>query len=138
MFREKGILKAIWAGMFILCMVLGFLPAQSGGNRVMLVLLAVAFFAAPGWLVWVSYEKKDTKTLKLVRNLSLISLAGTLVLIIANMMSVLGPEWLGNLLYYILVIFSTPMVCGQYWVLSLALWAALLWGSIFALRKLKT
>jgi len=137
MLKEQGIVKTIWAGMFILCMVLGFLPPQTGASRVLLVILALVFFAAPGWLVWISYEKKDVQSLKLVRLLSLLSLSGTLVMIVVNMLSVLWPEWLGNLLYYILVILSTPMICGQYWVLSLTLWAALLWSSIFMLRKLK-
>ena len=137
MLRDKGILKAIWAGMFILCGVLGFLPAQEGANRVLLVILAVVFFAAPGWLVWVSLEKKDLATLKLIRLLSLISLVGTMVLIVCNLFSVLGPQWLGDILYYALVILSTPMICGHYWVLSLTLWAGLLWGSILALRQLK-
>lgn len=136
MLKDKGILQAIWAGMFILCGVLGFLPPQEGANRVLLVILAVLFFAAPGWLIWVSFEKKDTATLKRVRLLSVISLAGTLVLLVANMMSVLAPGWLGDLLYYVLVIVSTPMICGHYWVLSLGLWAALLWGSILALKRL--
>lgn len=135
MLKDKGILKAIWAGMFILCCVLGFLPSQTGANRVLMVLLAVLFFAAPGWLVWVSLQKKDVQSLKLVRNLSLLSLAGTLVLIVANLLSVLGPTWLGDLLYYMLLVVSTPMLCGHYWVLSLMLWAILLWSSLLALRK---
>ena len=138
MLTDKGILKAIWAGMYILCCVLGFLPEQSGANRVLLMILAVAFFAAPGWLVWVSLGKKDIATLKLVRLLSLLSLCGTVLLIVCNLFSVLGPQWLGDVLYYALVILSTPMICGHYWVLSLTLWAALLWGSIFALKKLTT
>lgn len=136
MLKDKGILKAIWVGMFLLCCVLGFLPTQTGANRVMMVMLTVLFFAAPGWLVWVSYEKKDRKTLKLVRSISGASLGGTLVLIVANLLSVLGSEILGDILYYLLVIWSTPMLCGHYWVLSLCLWAALLWGSMLALRKL--
>ena len=137
MLKDKGVLKAIWAGMFILCGVLGFLPAQEGANRVLLVALAVLFFAAPGWLIRVSYVNQDAKQLILVRNLSLASLVGTLVLIVANLMSVLGSEALGDALYYILAAWSTPMFCGHYWVLSLTLWAALLWGSLLALRKLK-
>ena len=137
MFSDKGILKAIWAGMFILCGVLGFLPAQEGANRVLLVSFAVLFFAAPGRLVWVSLRKKDVGQLKLVRNLSLLSLAGTLILVMANMLSVLGSQALGTTLHYFLGIWSTPMFCGHYWVLSLGLWAALLWGSLLALKQCK-
>ena len=137
MLKDKGILKAIWVGMWILCGVLGYLPPQEGANAVLLAVLAVGFFAAPGWLVWVSYGKGDLGQVKLVRNVSLISLAGTLVLIVANMMSVLGTPELGNALYSILAAWSVPMFCGQYWALSLLLWAMLLWGSQLALRKAK-
>ena len=135
MLRDKGILKAIWAGMFIVCSVLGFLPPQTGANRVLLVILTVLFFVAPGWLVWVSYTKGDRATLRLVRLLCAISLGSTVFLLICNFLSVLGPAWLGNVLYYALVIFSTPMLCGHYWVLSLLLWSALLWSSHAALKK---
>ena len=137
MIKDKGILKAIWAGLFLLCSVLGFLPEQSGANRVLLVIFAVAFFAPPARLIWVSYREKDLGQLRLVRNLSLLSLGGTMVLILCNLLSVLGSENLGDGLYYLLAFWSTPMFCGHYWVLSLLLWALLLWGSIFALGKCK-
>ncbi len=137
MLQDKGILKAIWAGMFILCGVLGLLPSQTGANRVLLMVFAVLFFAPPAWLIRVSYQKKDASQIKWVRNMSLLSLGGTVVLIVANLMSVLGSQALGDGLYYILAAWSTPMFCGHYWVLSLGLWAMLLWGSLLALRKLQ-
>jgi hypothetical protein len=40
----------------------------------------------------------------------------------------------GNLLHILLIIVSAPMVCGQYWVLSLFLWACLM---IWAQKLLK-
>ena len=138
MLKDKGVLKAIWAGMFIFCCVLGFLPSQTGANRVLMVILAVLFFVVPGWLVWLSLQDKDRATLKLVMRLSFLSLLSTMVLIVANLLSVLGPTWLGDVLYYLLLVVSTPMLCGHYWVLSLTLWAVLLWGSMLALKTLKT
>lgn len=137
MLRDKSFLKAIWAGMFILCCVLGFLPSQKGVAKVLMMALTVLFFAAPGYLVWLSWQRCDVQQLKLVRNLSIISLCGALVLIMANLFSVLGPTWLGDVLYYALVIVSTPMVCGHHWVLSLTLWAVLLWSCVMALRSLQ-
>ena len=137
MLKEKGLWKAIWAGMYLLCAVLGFLPPQEGGNRIMLVIFAVLFFAPPAWLLWLSYRNNDLPTLKLLRLLSAVSLGGTLVLIVLNFLSVLWPGWLGDVLYFLLVILSVPMACSQYWVLSLGLWAALLWASILALRQLQ-
>ena len=137
MLKEKGLWKAIWAGMYLLCAVLGFLPPQEGGNRIMLVIFAVLFFAPPAWLLWLSYRDSDLPTLKLLRLLSALSLGSTMALIILNFLSVLWPDWLGDFLYFLLLVLSVPMLCGQYWVLSLMLWAILLWGSLLALGNLR-
>ena len=40
-----------------------------------------------------------------------------------------------DVLYALLVILSTPMVCSQIWVISLVLWAALMWTCISVLSK---
>ena len=137
MLKEKGLWKAIWAGMYLLCAVLGFLPPQEGGNRIMLVIFAVLFFAPPAWLLWLSYRDSDLPTLKLLRLLSALSLGSTMALIVLNFLSVLWPDWLGDFLYFLLLVLSVPMLCGQYWVLSLMLWAILLWGSLLALGNLR-
>ena len=138
MFKDKGILKAIWAGMFILCAVMGFLQEPTGATKVMLTVFAILFFLPPGLDVWYSFQRKDAAELRLVRNLCLISLGSTTVLLVANVLSVLGSSTaLGDWLYYALVILSVPMVCGQYWAYSLLLWAGLLWCSIAALGKIK-
>ena len=137
MLKEKGLWKAIWAGRYLLCAVLGFLPPQEGGNRIMLVIFAVLFFAPPAWLLWLSYRDSDLPTLKLLRLLSALSLGSTMALIILNFLSVLWPDWLGDFLYFLLLVLSVPMLCGQYWVLSLMLWAILLWGSLLALGNLR-
>ena len=137
MLKDKGILKAIWAGMYILCGVLSFLPAPSGGNKVLFILLALLFFAPPFADIYFSWQRNDQKELRLLRLLSLVSLGATLVLLVANVLSVLGGEALGNVLYYLLVLSSVPMICGQYWAYSLLLWAVLLWCSVAALKKRK-
>ena len=138
MLKDKGILKAIWVGMYLLCLILSFLPAQEGANRVLLVLFAVLFFAAPGYLIWISLNNRDLATLRLIRLLSLVCLVGTTVAIVCNFLSILGPDWLGDVLYFLLLVLSVPMICGHYWVLSLTLWAALLWGSVLAIKKLRS
>lgn len=137
MLKDKGILKALWAGMYILCMVLSFLPSPSGGNKVLLMLLAALFFAPPFADVYFSWKRKDQNELRLLRLLCLVSLGATLVLLVANVLSVLGGEALGNVLYYLLVLVSVPMICGQYWAYSLLLWAILLWCTMAALGKRK-
>lgn len=139
MLKDKGILKAIWAGMFVVCCVLGFLTEVRGAAKVLLIVLSVLFFAPAYADVYFAWKSKDTRELRLVRNLCLISLVSTLVVLVANMLSVLGrSEALGQGLYYVLAVVSTPMLCGQYWVYSLLLWAVLLWCCIAALYKQKT
>lgn len=138
MFKDKGILKALWVGMFILCGVLGFLQVTQTGAKVLLMMLSLLFFAPPFADLYFSWQRRDVAELRLVRNICLVSLGGTLVLLVANLLSVLSKSyWIGNVLYYLLVVVSVPMLCGQYWAYSLLLWAILLWCCIVTLRKLK-
>ena len=48
----------------------------------------------------------------------------------ANFLAALGSPGLGSFLHVLLVIGSAPMVCSNYWVLSLFLWAVLLVTSL--------
>ncbi|MBP3674679.1 MAG: hypothetical protein J6J18_12705 [Oscillospiraceae bacterium] len=131
---NKKLYFALWGGLFAACAGLGFIGTATGFLKVLLVLLAIAFFI-PGFLLLnLASKTGDRHTLALIRSLSALSLGLTLVLLVANFLSVLGSETLGSILYYVLVIVSTPMVCGQYWVLSLFLWAYLMIGSHKALK----
>ena len=71
-----------------------------------------------------------------MRNLSALSLGLTLAVLILNFMSALGSETLGNVLYYVLVVVSAPMICSGYWVLSLFLWACVLMVSLSQLKRI--
>ena len=138
MFKDKGILKALWAGMFIVCGVLGFISQPGSAAKVLMIILSVLFFVPPFTDVYFSVQRKDTAELRLVRNLCLISLGTTMAVLVANVLSVLSKSpVLGDILYYTLVIVSTPMICFQYWGYSLLLWAILLWSCIAALKKYK-
>lgn len=134
---DKGVLKALWAGMFIFCAILGFIPEPEGLNKWMLTFFSLLFFLPAGFLLWQSYQAGDRKELALIRNLSILSLSVTVVVLVINMLSVLFSETVGNVLYWVLIVVSSPMVCSQIWALSLFLWACLLWCSISAMRKLK-
>ena len=125
----------LWAGLFILCAGLGFIPEPAGFLRFFLTALSILFFLPPAMLVYFAGKQGDKLTLKLIRNLSAASLGLTLGLLIANFMSLMAPEALGNVLYGILVIVSSPMVCSGYWVLSLFLWACLLMACLKLLKK---
>ena len=132
---KKSVCFALWGVLFILCAGLGFIPEPAGVLRWLLAVVSVLFFLPPALLVSRAGKENDTHTLKLVRNLSALSLLLTLILLVLNFLTAMGSELLGTVLYYVLVIVSSPMVCSGYWVLSLFLWACLLVVSGKQLRK---
>ncbi len=129
------LLFILWGAGFVLCAGLGFIPEPQGFAGVALTALSLFFFVPPGLLVCRSHKAGDGATLRLVRNLSIASLGLTLGLLVANFLSVLWPESMGDLVHTILIIVSSPMVCSGYWALSLFLWACLLFWSVSCLRK---
>lgn len=134
---KKQYLYALWGGMFALCAAFGFIPAPGTALKILMTLISVAFFIPGILLLHLSAQSGDRELAALVRNLAAASLALTLILIIVNFFSVLGSEVLGNILYSILVIVSSPMVCSGYWALSLFLWACLMIGAIRILKQKK-
>ena len=126
---KQKLLFALWGGMFILCALLGFIPEPAGVVRGGLTLCALCFFLPPFGLLLISRKKGDKNTILLLRNLSAASLGLTLVVLTANFAAFAGSESLGNMLHILLVILSTPMVCGGNWLVSLFLWACLLVAS---------
>ena len=132
---KKSVLLALWAALFVLCALLGFFRQPEGALQPLLTVLSVLFFAPGAILLRQASRKPDRPTVLLVRNLSALSLLLTMVLLVLNMLSVTGSQWLGDMLYYVLVIVSSPMVCSGYWALSLFLWACLLVVSGNMLKK---
>ena len=128
---EKKNLYYLWGGLFILTALLGFITEPNGFLKALMVLAALGFFIPPALLL----KQGDARDVKLVRNLSLASLGTTAVLLVLNVMSVLASEAVGTGLYALLTFLSAPMVCSQYWALSLFLWACLLMVSLKKLKK---
>ena len=126
--KNKSLL-AIWGIFYIICAGLGFIPEPEGTVRIFLTAISVLFFVPPAILLFDAFSAGDEKTIRLIRLLSALSLALTLVLLTANFLAALGASWLGTLLHILLVIGSAPMLCSNYWVLSLFLWAVLLVAS---------
>lgn len=127
--RKK--LYAAWGTMYILSAGLGFIHNPNGLMKAIMVMLMVAHFV-PGFLL---LYKGDPRDRQLVRNLSIASLAATLVVLVANVLSIRCSEAVGNVLYSILVIVSAPMVCGQYWAISMFFWACLMITAITKKKK---
>ena len=132
--KEKT-LYGIWLFLFILCAGLGFIPEPAGFGKVILVILAILFFV-PGMLLLVNAIRAgNKKTVLLIRKISTASLVLTLALLVANVFSVSASATVGNILYGLLTVVSAPMICGQYWFLSMFLWACLLIGSLTRPKK---
>ena len=127
----------IWGGLFILCALLGFIPQPEGFLKAMLILFSVAFFIPGFVLLFRAAKKKDLSLLKTIVILCLVSLGSTLLFLVLNFLSGRGSLLAGNLLYGFLVIFSSPMVCAQYWVVSLFLWACRLMTGLSFIKKAK-
>ncbi len=119
-----------WGVLFVLCAGFGFIQGAEGLLKAIMVLLAAAFFVVPGILVW----KGDRQDVQMVRNLSIASLVLTLVALLINFVSVQSSQAAGDVMYGILVIVSSPMICSQYWAVSMFCWAFLM---IWAIKKLK-
>lgn len=126
-----------WLYLFILCAVLGFIPEPTGFFKFLFVLIAMGFFV-PGFVLLVKADHRDQiKTIRLIRNLAIAALALAMVLIILNFLSALMSAVWGSVFYYMLVVLASPLVCGQYWALTLFCWACLMVYAISLLRKRK-
>ncbi len=136
---SKKTVFVLWGVLFIVCAGLGFIPGfsqeVSGAVQGVLTALSLLFFAPPGYFLYQASREGDGKTLRLLRNLSAASLAGTVLVLILNVLSAFASETVGNVLHGILILVSTPMMCSGYWVLSLFLWACILMVSLSLLKK---
>lgn len=119
----------LWAGMFILTAGLSFIPQPGGFLKFCLVLVSLGFFVPPACLLKDAEKRGDSMNIRIVRNLAFTSLVLTVVLVIGNFLTLRASEALGNVMYVLLCIATAPMVCSQYWALSLFGWACLMiWG----------
>ena len=131
----RKILYALWACLFILCAGLGFIPEPEGSLSAVLSLLALLFFLPPAWLLYQSGKHRQKDTALLIRNLYLVSLILKVTVLILNFFTAFASQRLGQILHYVLVIVSSPMICSGHWAMSLFLWACLLMVSLRQLKR---
>ena len=124
----------LWGSLFALCAALGFVHTESTALQILMTLLSIAFFVPGALLLRQSKQRGNREIALVVRNLSAASLILTVVLLIGNFLSALAPKLLGDILYGMLAVVSSPMICSGYWALSLFLWACLM---IYAIKILK-
>ena len=125
----------IWAAAYVLCTVCAFFPVAPGALSGLFLLLSLGFFVPPAFLIFEAVQKKTPKTLRIIRNLSLVSLGLTLVTILLNFVSIQASDTWGLVLYWLLILVSTPMICSQVWVVGLFGWACLLMVCLKYLKK---
>ena len=130
-----AILSCAWGILSILCAALGFIANPAGGLKFALVLLGVLSFVPGAMLLAEGYRKESRKTVFAVRWISFASLILTLIFLVAFFLcAAFASETTVNVVFTILSLVSTPMMCCQYWVVSLFLWGCLL--SATFLKKL--
>lgn len=127
---KHSTLCAIWGVFYIICAGMGFIPEPHGAARVGMVAISILFFVPPAILLADAKQNGDKKTCRRIRNLAGLSLVLTLVLLIANILVVFSAQWIVSALHILLVLCSAPMFCSTYWILSLFLWAVLLFAAM--------
>ena len=124
-----------WYSLLLICALLGFLPEPKGFWKFLCVTMSIVSFIPGGLLLKFAADRQDKKAIRRIRNISIVSLSLTVVLYTLNVASALMSKIWGDIFYVMLVVGSTPMICAQYWVLSLFGWAMLMWFAITLLRK---
>ena len=136
---KKRILYIIWAAMYLLCAGLGHITEPSVPQTIGITIFAFLFFVPAVLILACALKHKDKKNLLRLRWISAVSLGLTLVLVIANFLSVYGAEALGNVLHELLVLFSVPLFCFIHWTpgifLSLFFWACILFATLPAKKS---
>ena len=127
--KKQNAYKA-WAALYTLCVGFGFVSKPDAFGKVLLVALSLLCFVPPFCLAIRARKEENRKTLKVLRLVSILSLSLTLVFLVLNFLSVNFSVEAGLWLYVLLVMVSAPMMCAQYWVISLFLWACLLFATI--------
>ena len=132
---SNTVLYALWGALFVLCAALGFVTEPGEGLQFLMSTLSVALFLPPFLLNYRSAKAGDRRTLELIRNLALGWLAVTSLLLVGNFLTVFASEWLGNLLYSLLILVSSPLVACGSWALAIFLWACVFFDARSKLKK---
>ena len=124
-----------WGVLYGICAALGFIHEPEGVLAGLMVTLSLLFFLPPAMLLYRAIPREQWGTVRVVRNLSIVSLVLTLIMLVLNFLSLGASDAVGLVMHGMLILVSSPMVCGQAWVVSLFLWACLLMVSLKYLKK---
>ena len=127
-----------WGVLYVLCVALGLLQTTELIIRIALLIISLIFFLPGAMLLYNGLKHGDRKTVLQVRWISIASLVLTLLGLIALFLcAASGSEAAVDIAFEALLVVSAPMVCSQYWVVSLFLWSCLLSASFFKQRGLE-
>ena len=135
---KQNTLFFLWGGLYVLCAGLGFVPEPTGVVRFAMVCLSLLFFLPPATALYQAVKAGRREVPVLIRNLSAIWLMATTAILVCNFLSLWGSEFTGDFLYALLVMVSSPMICGQSWIVTIFAWACLLFSSIHILKTMNT
>ena len=131
---KKSTLSVLWGAAYAICLTVGFLPNLTGFWEFVSVFLGILFFIPPFLLLVRGKKEKSRKTLMALRLVSILSLVLSLVFLVLNFLSVHFSAAAGLWLHVLLGIFACPMLCIKHWLLSLFLWACLMFSTFPAPR----
>ena len=120
--------------MAVLCIGLGTLEAGSTLMRLALLAIGLVFFVPGGLLLYNAFDAGSRRGVLAIRWISGLSLLMTLVTLVAFFLAAARGAAAAGWLFDLLILVSCPMVCCQYWVVSLFLWACLFGASFLKLR----
>ncbi len=132
---RKGKLALAWGILYVICTIFGFIDTKNGFLQAIFALVSIGFFLPGGILLYEAVGENDRRTALRIRYLSITSLCLTILMFIGNVLSLPASEAVGDRMYALLVLVSTPMISSQMWVISLFLWACLLMGSFIKKKK---
>ena len=127
---KKTYLYWLWGFFYLLCAFISNVETPTPSQSTALTVLSLIFFIPPVILLVDAFKKKDEKTIRFLRLLSILSLSLTVLALIANIAAVNASDTLGAVLHQVLIFASVPMVCSQHYVLSMFLWACLLFATL--------
>ena len=127
---RKKVLGGFWAFLYVMCAILGLVEPTTRLQGWGMTVLAVLFFLPPAVMLMDAFKNEDRQMLFRLRLISILSLALTLTSLIVNIAVVGASEKVGVAMYIILDIVSVPMICSRHYVLSMFLWACLLFAAV--------
>ena len=132
--KKKSVVSVFWAVWYLICLFLSLGAEPVGMAKIPFLVVGVAAYTPPFYLLYLS--KKDAKTIQIVQSISIASLVAFAVLFVLGVLSVNWSTEAGRILDILFKILCAPIVCGQFWVVGLFLWASLWRACALMLKKL--